>query len=108
MASLLSMCSIPNSSLRLRICEEQLEAECSPEPGTVIRRFYRKDPFDKIRQSFTVTFVYRVYCDGQLTCEEQETLSMSYYTYPHLRRLFLLAGLEAVAEYGSFAKTPLG
>jgi hypothetical protein len=32
---------------------------------------------------------------------------MSYYTYPHLRALFLLAGLEPVSEYGSFAKTPL-
>jgi hypothetical protein len=40
-------------------------------------------------------------------CEEQETLSISYYTYPHLRALFLLAGLDVVAEYGSFAKTPL-
>jgi hypothetical protein len=32
---------------------------------------------------------------------------MSFYTYPHLQALFLLAGLEPVAEYGSFAKTPL-
>ena len=32
---------------------------------------------------------------------------LSYFTYPHLRALFLLAGLEPVAEYGSFAKAPL-
>jgi hypothetical protein len=32
---------------------------------------------------------------------------MCYYTYPHLRALFLLAGLEPLEEYGSFAKTPL-
>ena len=87
--------------------EEQLEVEWSPAPGTVIRRFYRKDSFDKIRQSFTITFIFRVYREGHLACEEQETLSMSYQTYPHLRALFLLAGLEPVAEYGSFARTPL-
>jgi hypothetical protein len=39
--------------------------------------------------------------------EETEPLKMSYYTYPHLRALFLLAGLEPVEEYGSFAKTRL-
>src|SRR5215469_12696130 len=93
--------------LPLRIGEEQLEAEWSPEPGTIIRRFFRKDWFDKIRQSFTITFLFRVYRNDQLACEEQETLSMSYYTYPHLGALFLLAGLEPIAEYGSFAKTPL-
>ena len=33
--------------------------------------------------------------------------ALCYYTYPHLRALFLLAGLEPTAQYGSFAKTPL-
>ncbi len=93
--------------LPLRLGEEQLEAEWSPEPGTFIRRFFRKDSFDKIQQSFTITFIFRVYRDDQLASEEQETLTMSYYTYPHLRALFLFAGLEPIAEYGSFAKTPL-
>ena len=74
---------------------------------TLIRRFFRKDSFDKIQQSFTITFIFRIYCDGQLASEEQEALTMSYYTYPHLRALFVLAGLEPIAEYGSFAKTPL-
>jgi hypothetical protein len=32
---------------------------------------------------------------------------MSWYTYPQLRALFLLAKLEIVEEYGSFARTPL-
>jgi len=62
---------------------------------------------DKINQSFSVTFIFRTYRNGQLTAEENDTLKMSYYTYPHLRTLFLLAGLELVAEYGSFAKGPL-
>jgi hypothetical protein len=31
---------------------------------------------------------------------------MSYYTYPQLRALFLLAGLEPQEEYGSFDRTP--
>jgi hypothetical protein len=39
--------------------------------------------------------------------EETEAFKLSYFTYPHLRVLFLLAGLEPVAEYGSFAKAPL-
>jgi SAM-dependent methyltransferase len=91
-----------------RIGEEQLEAEWSPQPGTIIRRFYRKDSFDKIQQSFTVSFIFRVYREGKLQSEEQETLSMSYYTYPHLQALFVLAGLESIAEYGSFSKALLG
>lgn len=95
--------------LRLGIGEEKLEAEWSPpaNPETVIRRYYRKDAVDKINQSFTVTFIFRTYRNGQLTAEENDTLKMSYYTYPHLRALFLLAGLEPVAEYGSFARAPL-
>jgi len=44
---------------------------------------------------------------GKLVREESEPFMLSYYTYPHLKALFLLAGLESVAEYGSFAKTPL-
>ena len=31
-----------------------------PEPGTVIRRFLRKDWFDKILHSFAITFIFRV------------------------------------------------
>jgi SAM-dependent methyltransferase len=87
--------------------EEALEAEWSPAPGSLIRRYYRKDAIDKIDQNLTLTFLFRTYRDGQLVSEEAETLKMSFYTYPHLRALFQLAGLEPVAEYGSFGKTPL-
>jgi SAM-dependent methyltransferase len=95
--------------LPLGIGEEILEAEWSPPAAsdTVIRRYFRKDAVDKINQSFSLTFIFRTYRGGELVSEENEGLKMSYYTYPHLRALFLLAGLEAVAEYGSFAKTPL-
>lgn len=93
--------------LPLHMGEEQLEAEWSPAPGTLIRRYYRKDAIDKINQNFTLTFLFRTYRDGQLVLEEAETLKMSYYTYPHMRALFLLTGLETVAEYGSFNKGPL-
>jgi SAM-dependent methyltransferase len=88
---------------------EMLEAEWSPpaSPGTIIRRWYRKEDLDKIKQILTLTFIFRTYRDDQLVSEESETLKMSYYTYPHLRALFLLAGLEPVAEYGSFERTPL-
>ncbi|HKN16952.1 MAG TPA: class I SAM-dependent methyltransferase [Candidatus Sulfotelmatobacter sp.] len=95
--------------LRLGIGEERLEAEWSSpfDPETVIRRYFRKDAVDKINQTYTLTFIFRSYRKGQVVLEENDTLKMSYYTYPHLRALFLLAGLEPVAEYGSFAKTPL-
>jgi SAM-dependent methyltransferase len=95
--------------LPLGIGEEILEAEWSPlaAPDTVIRRYYRKDSVDKINQSFALTFIFRTYRGNKLVLEEREGLKMSYYTYPHLRSLFLLAGLEPVAEYGSFAKTAL-
>jgi SAM-dependent methyltransferase len=95
--------------LMLGIGEERLEAEWSPpsDPETVIRRYFRKESVDKIGQTYTLTFIFRTYRNGQLTAEETDTLKMSYYTYPHLQALFLLAGLETVAEYGSFAKTPL-
>lgn len=95
--------------LTLGIGEERLEAEwpLPSEPGTVVRRYVIKDAVDKIRQTFTFTFVYRTYRNNQVIAEEREGLQLSYYTYPHLRALFLLAGLEPVAEYGSFARTPL-
>jgi SAM-dependent methyltransferase len=95
--------------LPLGIAEEILEAEWSPPsaPDTVIRRYYRKDSYDKINQSFSLTFIFRTYRAGELVLEEREGLKMAGYTYPHLRALFVLAGLEPMAEYGSFAKTPL-
>jgi SAM-dependent methyltransferase len=95
--------------LPLGIGEEILEAEWSPAsaPDTVVRRFYRKDVVNKVNQSFSLTFIFRTYRGEELVREEREGLKMSYYTYQQLRALFLLAGLEPVAEYGSFAKTPL-
>jgi SAM-dependent methyltransferase len=95
--------------LMLGIGEEKLEAEWSPasDPKTVIRRYYRKEAVDKINQLSTLTFIFRSYRNGQLTLEENDTLKMSYYTYPQLQALFLLAGLEPVAEYGTFARAPL-
>jgi len=95
--------------LHIGIGEERLEAEWfSPsDPEVLIRRFFRKDVVDKINQTSSLTFIFRSYRNGKLILEESDTLKMSYYTYPHLRALFLLAGLEPVAEYGSFARDPL-
>ena len=73
----------------------------------MIRRYYSNDAVDNINQTYSLTFIFRTYCKGQLVFEENDRLKMSYYTYPHLRALFLLAGLEPVTEYGSFVKTPL-
>jgi len=76
-------------------------------PGKTVRRFFRKESVDKINQRIEFTFLYRTFDGSHLLHEESERFSLSYFTYPHLRALFLLAGLEPVAEYGSCAKTPL-
>lgn len=91
------------------IGEEFLELEWrdSSDPGRIVRRYFRKDSVDKINQIFRATFFFRTYQGDKLVKEETEPLTMSYYTYPHLRALFLLAGLEPLEEYGSFARTPL-
>lgn len=97
------------NSMDTGIGEEQLEMEwpLKSDPATIVRRYYRKESVDKINQTFSLTFIFRTYKGGKMVREETEPLTMSYYTYPHLRALFLLAGLEIVEEYGSFAKTPL-
>jgi len=91
------------------IGEEMLEMEWTVEddPAKIVRRYFRKESFDKINQNFTATFIFRTYDGGKLVQEETEELKMSYYTYPHLRTLFLLAELEIVEEYSSFAGAPL-
>ena len=96
-------------NLDAKIGEEVLELEWIPksEPGKVIRRYLRKESVDKINQSFTATLIFRTYEGAKLVQEETEPLKMSYYTYPHLRALFLLTGLEIVEEYSSFDKAPL-
>jgi SAM-dependent methyltransferase len=95
--------------LTARMGEEVPEMEWTPssDPTTVVRRYFRKESVDKINQVFSFTFIYRTFRASALILEETEAFKLSYFTYPHLRSLFLLAGLEPVAEYGSFAKAPL-
>lgn len=90
------------------IGEERFEMEWAVDgkPGTIIR-FFRKETIDKIHQSFGGTFLYRTFEGDQLIREETAPLYMTWYMYPQLRALFLLAGLEVVEEYGSFVKAPL-
>ena len=92
-----------------KVGEEIPEMEWTPpsDPKKLVRRFFRKDAVDKINQTFSFTFIFRTYQSGDLILEETEAFRLCYYTYPHLRALFQLAELEPVAEYGSFAKTPL-
>lgn len=99
----------PNYALLDRIGEEGLEMAWPDmeHPGRVIRRYYRIDSVDRVRQVVTITFTFRVYEDEEPIGETVSTMQMSYYTYPHLKALFLLAGLAVVEEYGSFAKEPL-
>jgi hypothetical protein len=77
------------------------------EPNKVVRRYFRKKSYDKIQQTFGGESVFRTYEDGNVVMEENDSLKMCYYTYQQLRALFLLAGLEPVEEYGSFAREPL-
>jgi len=85
----------------------EMEWASASDPTKIVRRFFRKDSIDKINQIFSFTFIFRTYDTHDLIQEETEPFRLCYYTYPHLRTLFQLAGLEPVAEYGSFAKTPL-
>jgi len=92
-----------------RLGEEVLEIEWADASARnrTLRRYYRKDAVDKIGQIFRLTFLLRTYEGEELVGEESESLSLSYYTYPHLRALFLLTGLEVVEQYGSFNRGPL-
>ncbi|MBV9145332.1 MAG: class I SAM-dependent methyltransferase [Acidobacteria bacterium] len=96
-------------SMLAGIGEEKLELEWNTkdDPPKTIRRSVRKDSVDKIAQHFSATYLYRTYRDGKLIREETAPLKMSWYTYPHLQALFLLAGLEPVEEYGDFDRTPM-
>lgn len=94
--------------LEAGVGQEVVDLEWAEDAGRrIVRRYFRKESVDKIRQVFTFTFIFRTYEGEKLVREETEPLKLGYYTYPHLRALFLLAGLEVVEEYGSFAKTPL-
>ena len=91
------------------IGEEVMEMEW-PDPingKRTVRRYFRKDAVDKVQQIFFFTFFLRTYEGDNMVHEDATAMSLSYYTYPHLRALFLLAGLEIVEEYGTFDKTPL-
>ena len=89
------------------IGQEIVDLEWQANSNSTVRRYFRKDSVDKIHQVFNFTFIFRTYQDDKLVQEESEPFKLSYYTYPHLKALFRLARLESVAEYGSFAKTPL-
>jgi SAM-dependent methyltransferase len=93
--------------MNTKMGEEVPEMEWKSGPDTIVRRYFRKESVDKINQVFNFTFVYRTFTGDNVIAEETENFQLSFYTYPHLRALFLLAGLEIVEEYGSFAKTPM-
>jgi len=86
----------------------ELEWRLDGSPPKTVRRYFRKESYDKIAQTFSGTFLFRAYDGEKLVSEEIEPLKMSYYTYPQARGLFAMAGLEIVEQYGSFKKTPLG
>jgi SAM-dependent methyltransferase len=91
------------------IGEEILELEwhLDGDPSKTVRRYFRKESYDKIAQTFNATFLFRLYYGESLVSEETEPLKMSYYTYPQMLGLFAMAGLEIMEQHGSFKKTPL-
>jgi SAM-dependent methyltransferase len=93
--------------INTKVGEEVTEMEWKSSADTIVRRYFRKESVDKINQVFNFTFVYRTFKDEKVIADETENFQLSFYTYPHLQALFLLAGLEIMEEYGSFAKTPM-
>jgi len=85
----------------------ELEWQLDGDPPKTVRRYLRKESYDKIAQTFSATFLFRTYSGERLLSEESEPLKMSYYTYPQMLGLFTMADLEIVEQYGSFKKTPL-
>jgi len=75
------------------------------QPRLVQRWFVERGAREEARAH--VRIPADVVASPHLILEETGPLKMSYYTYQHLRALFLLAGLEPVEEYGSFAREPL-
>jgi hypothetical protein len=71
-----------------------------------VRRYFRKESVDKINQIFSFTFIYRTFRAGELILEETEAFQLSYFTYPHLRALFLLAGLGPLQNTARSRKLP--
>ena len=53
-------------------------------------------------------FIFRTYEGEKLVQEEIEPLKLGYYTYPHLRALFLLAGLEAAGRIRLVCENAVG
>src|SRR6266404_2301393 len=104
------MCFIPGSTVSLRKSAKRFLNWCG-RPNLMEAKssgaISGKNLWTKSTRTFTATFIFRTYQGQRLVQEETEPVRMSYYTYPHLRALFLLAGLEIVEEYGSFEKTPL-
>ena len=90
--------------------EEYLELEWPAEDGNglTIRRYFIKDEFDPVNLVFSGRFIFRLYNGDQVLSEEAEPFKMSVYTYPHIKALIYAAGLETVAEFGSFDRKPIG
>ncbi|HTS12632.1 MAG TPA: class I SAM-dependent methyltransferase [Candidatus Limnocylindrales bacterium] len=89
------------------IGEEVFDSEWMEAPGRRVRRFFRKESFDKIQQVFTGSFIFRTYEGEKLVREESDPLKMCYYTYMQIRAVLELAALDVEEEYGSFAKTAM-
>ena len=85
----------------------ELEWVADAAQGLRVRRAFLKEEVNKIEQWFSGRFIFRTYRGDELVKTENAGLKMSFYTYPHCRALFRLAGLRVISEWGSFDRKPL-
>lgn len=72
-----------------------------------MRRFFIRNSVDKLNQFLQGDFIFRTYRGDVLVKEDRSHLSMSYYTYPQVILLLIVAGFKVLEEYGSFTKEPI-
>ncbi len=93
--------------LTASIGKEILELSWKTEDGHTVERYFRKNSLDMTGQRFSGAMIYRTYRDGELIAEEDNELSMSFFTYPQMQTLFKLARFEVINVFGTFDRKPL-
>lgn len=96
--------------LLTRIGEEipELEWQDAADPEITVRRFFKKDGVDPVRQFFWGEFLFRRFKGEEQQGEtERAHFTMTWYSLPQLEALVEGAGLRVTRSYGSMQRTPL-
>jgi len=86
---------------------EAREMEWQDDDGNTVVRYFRTETVDTVNQCFGGTFLFRTTRDEKVIDEREVPFSMTFFTYPQMMLLFRLAGLEVVASYGGFDRSPI-